>query len=961
MIPYIMYVAMVTAVYFLFYRLLLHKETFFRLNRWFFLGGLACSFVLPLLPVPRAWSLRERMEEVLPATTSAQGAAATPARDAAATSVPSTVAPGTAAPDPETFGPFTAAAIRPETKAPVQKATTEAMRTPANAMRTNGPAYENARAAIITANTAPTVSTAPTANTVPTASTAPTANYASNAPSATYASTAPAATPRAHATAPVESTLTGPHTPDRPAPVATTETPGIWDGITLSLVLTILYYGYFCGVLIFAFNLLLQFVVVWYQVKQGKVIRDGAFRIVETKGDKAPCSFGRIIFINPSLYDEETYQQILTHEKVHARGRHSVDILLAELGIVLQWFNPFAWWYRRALEDNLEFLTDAAMINNPRINPSNYQLSLLKVSVPHLPLSITSNYNQSLLKKRILMMHSKQSSAGTTWKYLFLVPLLAVMVCVFNHTLAVTAQQVQKAQQAQQVRVRKVIENKIDTNSNPRTITERDGESEPQVYAVVPNPVVVANPDPLDVSVAVPVPNPMPMVNVHPVVTPVIDVNPMPDVDIRVDGDHRSGTWMATIDGDTVEMTMRSGDANDNWTNTEWFLKSEFSALPTTKSEFTITREAGTLVLNGLFDGNEGYGHFTFKENSDFEVFLKSHGLADVSDDQMFRVFRANVTRKAVEDLAQAGYKQLSIHDLCSLCAMKVDAAYIDSWRQLGYPHLDPHELVSLKALHVDGNFVKEWQAAGFKDLEPRELTTAKAMGITPAYAQTWAQLGYKDLAMHELAGLKSMNVDAGYLKELQDAGLKDLGPHELMAAKSMDIDAAYVKSWSDAGYKDLSIHDLVGLKSQKVDASYIQELKAAGLTDLEPHQLIAAKSMDITPDYVRSWKELGYTDLPIHELVALKSMGVERTYIKELQDAGYAHLEPHELISFKSQGITPGFVKEYAALGFKDIPPHTLVALKSMEITPEYITSMKNKGFVSNDLQEYIKLKTFK
>jgi len=51
----------------------------------------------------------------------------------------------------------------------------------------------------------------------------------------------------------------------------------------------------------------------------------------------------------------ETYNQILIHEKVHVSGRHTLDILLAEMAVVLQWFNPFAWLYRREVENNLEF------------------------------------------------------------------------------------------------------------------------------------------------------------------------------------------------------------------------------------------------------------------------------------------------------------------------------------------------------------------------------------------------------------------------------------------------------------------------------------------------------------------------------------------------------------------------------------------------------------------------------
>jgi len=52
MIPYILHVTVITTVCFLFYKLLLQKETFYRLNRWMLLGSIAVSFTLPLLPAP---------------------------------------------------------------------------------------------------------------------------------------------------------------------------------------------------------------------------------------------------------------------------------------------------------------------------------------------------------------------------------------------------------------------------------------------------------------------------------------------------------------------------------------------------------------------------------------------------------------------------------------------------------------------------------------------------------------------------------------------------------------------------------------------------------------------------------------------------------------------------------------------------------------------------------------------
>jgi len=43
------------------------------------------------------------------------------------------------------------------------------------------------------------------------------------------------------------------------------------------------------------------------------------------------------------------------HEKVHIQQGHSFDIILAELVLVFQWFNPFAWLYRENWKTILNF------------------------------------------------------------------------------------------------------------------------------------------------------------------------------------------------------------------------------------------------------------------------------------------------------------------------------------------------------------------------------------------------------------------------------------------------------------------------------------------------------------------------------------------------------------------------------------------------------------------------------
>ena len=119
-----------------------------------------------------------------------------------------------------------------------------------------------------------------------------------------------------------------------------------------------LFWIYWFGVIVFAGSFLFQVVLLLYRAYRNPVIIDGQYRIVEVSGDKAPCSFGNNIFINPEKYEWDTYNQILQHEKIHIRQKHTLDILFAELVLIFQWFNPFAWIYRREIESNLEFLTD---------------------------------------------------------------------------------------------------------------------------------------------------------------------------------------------------------------------------------------------------------------------------------------------------------------------------------------------------------------------------------------------------------------------------------------------------------------------------------------------------------------------------------------------------------------------------------------------------------------------------
>src|SRR6185503_17428210 len=219
-------------------------------------------------------------------------------------------------------------------------------------------------------------------------------------------------------------------------PVTDVASTPVTSGFSFDQLMVWLFWIYWFGVIVFAASFIFQVAILLWRAYRNPVIVDGPYRIIEVSGDKAPCSFGNNIFINPEKYEWETYNQILLHEKIHIRQRHTVDIMIAELLLIFQWFNPFAWIYRREIESNLEFLTDDQLMQQKKVDKKSYQLSLVQVSAPHFPLSLTTNYNQSILKKRIAMMNSKRSNLHTAWKYFFLLPVFAFLACLLNEPVA---------------------------------------------------------------------------------------------------------------------------------------------------------------------------------------------------------------------------------------------------------------------------------------------------------------------------------------------------------------------------------------------------------------------------------------------------------------------------------------------------------------------------------------------
>ena len=152
-------------------------------------------------------------------------------------------------------------------------------------------------------------------------------------------------------------------------------------------------------------------------------------RLVVHDHDIAPFSWMHwIVIARKDL--EENGREILIHELAHIRNRHSWDLLLADLCIFVQWFNPAAWLLKQELQNIHEYEADETVLREG-VNARNYQMLLIKKAVGTRLYSMANSFYHSSLKKRITMMLKEKSNPWARAKYLYILPLAALAVTAF--------------------------------------------------------------------------------------------------------------------------------------------------------------------------------------------------------------------------------------------------------------------------------------------------------------------------------------------------------------------------------------------------------------------------------------------------------------------------------------------------------------------------------------------------
>ncbi len=199
------------------------------------------------------------------------------------------------------------------------------------------------------------------------------------------------------------------------------------QGIDLNNLL----YVMLVGTVFFIVKMLLDITGIYRLLTSGTKAQKNGYILVKVDKDITPFSFGKYVVVNPKQFSANELQMVLAHELVHIRQKHSIDVILSGIFTALQWYNPFAWFWRNDLIENLEFIADKQTTKQIK-SIKNYQYLLLKTGLINPLPALVNNFYKPNLKNRIMMLQKKQTQSIQLVKFGILLPLIVLFLYGFN-------------------------------------------------------------------------------------------------------------------------------------------------------------------------------------------------------------------------------------------------------------------------------------------------------------------------------------------------------------------------------------------------------------------------------------------------------------------------------------------------------------------------------------------------
>ena len=202
----------------------------------------------------------------------------------------------------------------------------------------------------------------------------------------------------------------------------------------------VLWSFYATGVLYFSLKFKKNIKQLLSRIKNNPKLKKGPITYVLLKNPVVPHTFLSYVFLNKQKYDaQEIPDEVLQHERVHAKQKHSIDILVVELVQILFWFNPFLYFIKRSIKLNHEFLADSVVLKQG-VNTDAYQNLILAFSSQANTPDLANSINYSFIKKRFTVMKTRTSNSKKLFISLLIFPLFIIAIYSFSNKTVVINQ-----------------------------------------------------------------------------------------------------------------------------------------------------------------------------------------------------------------------------------------------------------------------------------------------------------------------------------------------------------------------------------------------------------------------------------------------------------------------------------------------------------------------------------------
>lgn len=192
---------------------------------------------------------------------------------------------------------------------------------------------------------------------------------------------------------------------------------------------SIFFYLYLLGTIFMLARLLLHLWRVRQLIFRGKKQHISGTVLIETKAGLPVSSFFNYIFWRGGGKDGED-RLIWEHEMVHIRQRHTMDLLLMEVMVMINWFNPLIYCFKNSLILTHEYIADQEVVKSSKAKLA-YAKLLVKHTIDQNNSRLLNTFN-SLTKMRLIMLGKTNSKPWRGVKYFLSLPLLMGLGLLFS-------------------------------------------------------------------------------------------------------------------------------------------------------------------------------------------------------------------------------------------------------------------------------------------------------------------------------------------------------------------------------------------------------------------------------------------------------------------------------------------------------------------------------------------------